>query len=342
MAHYVGLDVSVRHTSICIIDEIGKLVRETRVASDPAAIIPILTAPTIDCRRVGLEAGPLSQWLFSGLGEAGLPVICVETRHMKAALAAQVNKTDRNDARGIAQMMRVGLYRPVHVKTAASQEKRTLLTARKLLQGQNRAIENDLRGLLRSFGLKVGPTSAGGFDARVRQLVDGLPRLTAIMRPLLEARAALRSQFAVLHRQLLDLVRHDPVCRRFMTVPGVGAVVAITFQATVDIPQRFMKSKAVGAHFGLTPRVFSSGETDYTGRISRCGDALMRSTLYEAAHTLLTHTKRWCSLKAWGIRVAQRRGLSKATVAVARKLAVILHRMWIDGTEFRWSADPAA
>jgi transposase len=342
MAHYVGLDVSVRHTSICIIDEIGKLVRETRVASDPAAIIPILTAPTIDCRRVGLEAGPLSQWLFSGLGEAGLPVICVETRHMKAALAAQVNKTDRNDARGIAQMMRVGLYRPVHVKTAASQEKRTLLAARKLLQGQNRAIENDVRGLLRSFGLKVGPTSTGAFDARVRQLVDGLPRLTAIIRPLLEARAALRSQFAILHRQLLDLVRHDPVCRRFMTVPGVGAVVAITFQATVDIPQRFMKSKAVGAHFGLTPRAFSSGETDYTGRISRCGDALMRSTLYEAAHTLLTHTKRWCSLKAWGIRVAQRRGLSKATVAVARKLAVILHRMWIDGTEFRWSADPAA
>ena len=342
MAHYVGLDVSVRHTSICIVDEIGKLVRETRVASDPAAIIPILTAPTIDCRRVGLEAGPLSQRLFSGLGEAGVPVICVETRHMKAALAAQVNKTDRNDARGIAQMMRVGLYRPVHVKTAASQEKRTLLAARKLLQGQNRAIENDVRGLLRSFGLKVGPTSAGAFDARVRQLVDGLPRLTAIMRPLLEARAALRSQFAILHRQLLDLVRHDPVCRRFMTVPGVGAVVAITFQATVDIPQRFMKSKAVGAHFGLTPRVFSSGETDYTGRISRCGDALMRSTLYEAAHTLLTHTKRWCSLKAWGIRVAQRRGLSKATVAVARKLALILHRMWIDGTEFRWSADPAA
>jgi transposase len=342
MAHYVGLDVSVRHTSICIVDEIGKLVRETRVASDPAAIIPILTAPTIDCRRVGLEAGPLSQWLFSGLAEAGVPVICVETRHMKAALAAQVNKTDRNDARGIAQMMRVGLYRPVHVKTSASQEKRTLLAARKLLQGQNRAIENDLRGLLRSFGLKVGPTSAGAFDARVRQLVDGLPRLTAIMRPLLEARAALRSQFAVLHRQLLDLVRHDPVCRRFMTVPGVGAVVAITFQATVDIPQRFTKSQAVGAHFGLTPRAFSSGETDYTGRISRCGDALMRSTLYEAAHTLLTHTKKWCSLKAWGIRVAQRRGLSKATVAVARKLALILHRMWIDGTEFRWRADPAA
>jgi transposase len=275
------------------------------------------------------------------MAEAGLPVICVETRHMKAALAAQVNKTDRNDARGIAQMMRVGLYRPVHVKSEASQEKRTLLAARKLLQGQNRAVENDIRGLLRSFGLKVGPTSVGAFDARVRQLVDGLPRLTAIMRPLLEVRAVLRSQFATLHRMLLDLVRDDPVCRRFMTVPGVGAVVAITFQATVDIPQRFASSKAVGAHFGLTPRAFNSGETEYIGRISRCGDALMRATLYEAAFTLLTHTQRWSSLKAWGIRVAQRRGLSKATVAVARKLAVILHRMWVDKTEFRWSAGSA-
>jgi len=341
MAHYVGLDVSVRHTSICIVDETGRIVRETRVSSDPEAIIPILRAPTIDCRRVGLEAGPLSQWLFSGMAEAGLPVICVETRHMKAALAAQVNKTDRNDARGIAQMMRVGLYRPVHVKSEASQEKRTLLAARKLLQRQNRAIENDVRGLLRSFGLKVGSTSAGAFDARVRQLVDGLPKLTAIMRPLLEARAVLGSQFATLHRMLLDLVRDDPVCRRFMTVPGVGAVVAITFQATVDIPQRFASSKAVGAHFGLTPRAFSSGETEYVGCISRCGDALMRATLYEAAFTLLTHTQRWSSLKAWGIRVAQRRGLLKATVAVARKLAVILHRMWVDKTEFRWSAGSA-
>jgi transposase len=341
MAHYVGLDVSVRHTSICIVDEAGKIVREARVASEPQAIIPILTARQISCCRVGLEAGPLSQWLFNALAAAGLPAICVETRHMKAALAAQVNKTDRNDARGIAQMMRVGLYRPVHVKTTVSQEKRTLLAARKLLQGQIRALENDLRGLLRSFGLKVGPTSAGVFDARIRQLVDGLPRLTAIVRPLLEAREVLRLQFAILHHMLLELVRDDPVCRRFMTVPGVGPVVAFTFQATVDIPRRFVNSKAVGAHFGLTPRAFSSGETDYTGRISRCGDALMRAMLYEAAHTLLTHTQRWSSLKAWGIRVAPRRGLPKATVAVARKLAVILHRMWMDNSEFRWSARPA-
>ena len=180
MAHYVGLDVSVRHTSICIVDDVGKVVREARVTSEPEAIIPILTAQHLACRLVGLEAGPLSQWLFNALASAGLPVICVETRHMKAALAAQINKTDRNDARGIAQMMRVGLYRAVHVKSEASQEKRTLLAARKLLQVQNRAIENDIRGLLRSFGLKVGPTSAGAFT---RPSVDRLS-ITHNLRPI--------------------------------------------------------------------------------------------------------------------------------------------------------------
>jgi transposase len=342
MTHHAGLDVSVRETSICIVDEAGKIVREARVLTELLAIIDVLTTAGVTCRRVGLEAGPLSQWLYDALTEAGLPAICVETRHMKAALAAQVNKTDRNDARGIAQMMRVGLYRPVHVKTRISQEKRMLLTSRKLLQGQIRAIENDLRGSLRTFGLRVGATSAGTFDERVRELVRGHSVLAAIVMPLLAARDELRTQFKTLHRMLLALVRSDPLCGRFMSVPGVGPVVAITFEATVDQPQRFAKSKAVGAHFGLTPRHYSSGETEYAGRISKCGDAMMRSVLYEAAHTLLTQTRKWSSLKAWGVRIAARRGLKKATIAVARKLAVILHRIWIDGTQFRWGSEPVS
>jgi transposase len=238
-------------------------------------------------------------------------------------------------------MMRVGLYRPVHVKTRASQEKRTLLTSRKLVQYQIRVLENHLRGSLRTFGLKVGHTSAGGFHERVRELVEGYPVLSEITAPLLAVREALRVQFTVLHRKLLALVRSDPLCTRLMSVPGVGPIVALTFQATIDPPQRFARSKAVGAHLGLTPRHHSSGETEYAGRISKCGDAMMRSTLYEAAHTLLTHTRGWSSLKAWGVRIAARRGLQKATVAVARKLAVIVHRMWVDGTEFRWGAAPA-
>jgi transposase len=341
MTHYAGLDVSVRYTSICIVDQTGKVIRETRVLTDLATVIAVLNDAARSFHRIGLEAGPLSQWLFGALVEAGLPAICTETRHMKAALAAQVNKTDRNDARGIAQMMRVGLYRAVHVKTRSSQERRMLLTSRKLIQEQIRVVENHIRGSLRTFGLRVGHTSAGGFDARVEELIESYPLLSEIILPLLTTRDGLRAQFSVLHRKVLALVQSDPVCTRLMSVPGVGPLVALTFQATIDQPQRFAKSKAVGAHLGLTPRHYSSGETDYVGRISRCGDGLLRAVLYEAAHTLLTHTRSWSSLKAWGVRIAARRGLQKATVAVARKLSVILHRMWVDGTEFRWSAAPA-
>jgi transposase len=245
MTHYAGLDVSVRTTSVCIVTEAGQVVRETRIPTEPAAIFAALTAAGVPFHRIGLEAGPLSQWLFGAMIEAGLPAICVETRHMKAALAAQVNKTDRNDARGIAQMMRVGLYRPVHVKTRSSQEKRTLLTSRKLLQDQIRVLENHIRGSLRTFGLKVGLTSAGGFEGRVRELIETYPSLSTIMAPLLAVRDTLRAQFAVLHRKLLTHVRSDPICTRLMSVPGVGPIVALTFQATIDQPQRFARSKAV-------------------------------------------------------------------------------------------------
>lgn len=343
MNHYVGLDVSVKETAICIVDERGKAVWETKVASDPAAIIAALTAAGLEYVRVGLEAGPLSQWLVNGLADAGLPVICVETRHMKTVLKAQqANKSDRNDARGIAQMMRVGLYKPVHVKTLASQEKRMLLTCRKLLQGKLRDVENDLRGTLRNFGLKVGAVSSGKFEARIRELVEGCPRLAAIVEPMLAVRRVLREQFTVLHKMVLDQVRGDPVCRLFMTTPGVASVVALTYRATVDQPQRFAHSKAVGAHYGLAPRRFQSGEVDYDGRISKCGDEMLRATLYEAAQVLLTRTKKWSWLKAWGLQVARRRGMRKAIVAVARRLAVILHRMWLDGTEFRWRKEADA
>jgi transposase len=262
---------------------------------------------------------------------------------MKALLTAQqINKTDRNDARGIAQMMRVGLFKPVHVKTLVAQEQRMLLTSRKLLQRKLLDVESDLRGTLRNFGLKVGDVSGGRYEARVRELLAGFPRLAAIVEPLLSVRRVMRQQFAVLHKMLLDMVRGDPVCRRLMTAPGVGAVVALTYRATVDQPQRFVHSRAVGAHVGLTPKRYQSGEIDYDGGVSKCGDALLRTMLYEAAHSLLTHSRKWSWLKAWGVRVAQRRGMRRAVVAVARRLAVVLHRMWIDGSKFRWSKDSAA
>ena len=289
-----------------------------------------------------MEAGPLSQWLCSAVAEAELPVVCVETRHMQAVLKAQINKTDRNDARGIAQMMRVGLYRPVHVKTLRSQKLRMLLTHRKLLQSKAIAIENDLRGTLRNFGLKVGMVGKAKFEARIKELVENLPDLAILIEPLLIVRRALREQVVILHRHLLAIVRDDAVGRRLMTTPGVGPVVALTYRATVDVPARFRKSKAVGAVFGLTCAKYQSGEIDRSGRISRCGDEMMRVMLYEAAQSML-RSKKWSWLKAWAMPDCQAPRDEKGDRrALARRLAVIMHRIWVDGTEFRWTREAAA
>src|SRR6266568_3044419 len=342
MDHFAGLDVSVKDTSVCIVDDTGRITREVKVASEPDALLTVLKNPVYRFKRIGLEAGPLSQWLFSGIAEAGLPVICVETRHMRAVLKAQINKTDRNDARGIAQMMRAGLYRPVHVKTLRSQKLRMLLTHRKLLQSKAIAIENDLRATLRNFGLKVGMVGTVKFEARIKELVENLPDLAVLVEPLLVVRRVLRKQLGILHRRLLVLVRDDEVCRRLMTVPGVGPVVALTYRATVDVPARFKNSKAVGAVFGLTPAKYQSGESDRTGAISKCGDEMMRVMLYEAAQIMLVRSTRWSWLKAWAMKIARHRGMKKAIVALARRLAVIMHRIWVDGTEFRWTREVAA
>jgi transposase len=335
MKHYAGLDVSVKETSVCIIDEMGKICCELKVVSHPEDLVAALKSWRLE--RIGLEAGPLSQWLFNGLAEAGLPVVCIETRHAKAFLSAQVNKSDRNDARGIAQMMRVNLFRPVHVKTLTSQKRRALLTARKLLQEKAIAIENDIRGLLRNFGLKVGVVGVGKFDERIRELVEGVPDLIEIMQPMLAARQKLREMFTALHRKLLSVVREDDVCRRLMTIPGVGPVVSLAFCATIDIPARFKHSRSVGPSLGLTPVLNQSGESHRVGRVSLCGDEMMRSLLYEAAQVMISRVQKWSWLKAWAMNVAKRRGRQKAIVALARRLAVIMHRIWVDGSVFRWT-----
>jgi transposase len=342
MEYFAGLDVSVKETSVCIVDDTGRIDREVKVASEPEDLLQILSNPAYHFKRIGLEAGPLSQWLFSALAEAGLPVICVETRHMRAVLKAQINKTDRNDARGMAQMMRAGLYRPVHVKTLRSQKLRMLLTHRKLLQSKAIAIDNDLRGTLRNFGLKVGVVRTVKFEARIRELVENLPDLAELVEPLLVVRRVLREQFVIQHRRLLAIVRDDEVCRRLMTVPGVGPVVSLTYRATVDAPARFRNSKAVGAVFGLTPAQHQSGESKRPGAISKCGDEMMRVMLYEAAQIMLVRSTKWSWLKAWAMQIARRRGMKKAIVALARRLAVIMHRIWVDGTEFRWTQEVAA
>src|SRR6201986_4603103 len=277
MEHYAGIDVSLELSSVCVVDAQGTIVKEAKVASEPEAVVAFFEALGFAVKRIGLEAGPLSQWLHAGLKQAGFETVLLETRHVKAALSAMTVKTDRKDARGIAQMLRMGWYRPVHAKSVSAQEVRALLVGRKLLQAKLLDVELSIRGLLRGFGLKVGEVSRGRFAARVRELADGQVRLETVTSAMLQARSALWSEFTRLHREMLTIARRDPVCRRLMTAPGVGALVAITYRSAIDDPARFGKSRTVGGYFGLTPKKYQSGETDIDGGISRVGDAMVRT-----------------------------------------------------------------
>ncbi|KRP84904.1 MULTISPECIES: IS110 family RNA-guided transposase [Bradyrhizobium] len=335
MYHYAGIDVSLECSSVCLVDGTGKILRETKVASEPAALIAWFRSLGLVLERIGLEAGPLSQWLYAGLRDAGLAVELLETRHVREAFKSMPVKTDRNDARRIAQLMRLGWFRPVHCKSVAAQETRAILTARKLLQSKLRDVENSLRGILRGFGLKVGATTERTFAGRIRELVTGHPGLELVAAALLQAHAVLLREFKSLDKHTQKLARTHPSAKLLMTTPSVGPIVALTYAAAIDDPKRFRSSKATGAHFGLTPKKYQSGETDYTGRISKIGDASVREALYQAAHVMLTKPVKNCSaLKSWAMRIARRAGMRKAKVALARKLAVILHRMLADTKPF--------
>jgi transposase len=343
MDHYAGIDVSLELSSVCVVDAHGKIVKETKLASEPEALAALFKGLGLAMKRIGLEAGPLSQWLHAGLRRAGFEVVLLETRHVKAALSAMTVKTDRKDARGLAQLIRMGWFRPVHAKSMGSQEVRALLVARKQLLGRLIDVELSIRGILRGFGLKVGPVTRKGFEARIRELVMGQATLEHVATAMLSARAALKAEYERLHKAVLAIVREDVVCRKLMTVPGVGPLVAITYKSAMDDPTRIAKSKAAGALFGLTPKKYQSGEKDMTGGITRAGDEMVRTALYEAANVLLSRITRFSKLKRWGMDVAKRRGSKRAKVALARKIAVILHRMWVDGTTYRWSeAKPIA
>jgi transposase len=342
VGYFAGLDVSLEETTICVVDDAGMIVREARAASEPEVLVAFFEACGMKMERVGLEACSLTAWLHGGLTEAGIPAICIEARQAKAAMGAMPNKTDRNDARGIAQIMRTGWYRAVHVKSPPCRAWRALLTARRMVLNKRRDVENGIRALLREVGLKVGTPSRKDFPARVRELAADDPVLLSLAESLLSVIAVMTREAERLTKQVIDEVRVEPTCRRLMTVPGVGPLTALAFRATIDQPCRFRKSRDVGAHLGLTPRRYQSGETDVQGHISRCGDELARTALYEAAHSLLIRSTKWSALRAWGMNIAKRRGMARARVAVARKLAVILHRMWVDGSEFRWGKQTAA
>lgn len=337
MKHYAGIDVSLEASSVCVVDVNGKIVRESKVASDPSALGRWLKDQGLEFERIGLEAGPLSQWLHAGLTAAGLKAELLETRHVRTAFKTMPVKTDRTDARGIAELMRVGWFRPVWCKSLSAQETRALLSARRLLKAQLRSVELSLRGLLRNFGLKVGKVSTKDYAARVRMLAAGHAVLEAVVEAMLTVRASLRAQIAVLHRRVLSAARASAPARLLMTAPGVGAVVALDYASSLDDPTRFRSSRRVGAYFGLSQRRYQSGETDRSGHISKLGDKAVRASLYEAAHVILTRVTKPSALRDWGVKLAARIGARKAKVALARRLAVVLHHMLVDGAAF----DPA-
>jgi transposase len=341
MELFVGLDVSQNETSVCVIDGAGRTCWQGRCASTPEAIAATLAARAPGAVRVGLETGPLSTWHWHALNGLGVPVVCLDARHAKAALSLKVNKSDANGALGLAQIVRMGWFREVRVKSMASHRTRAVLVARAQLVAARVDLGNQMRGVLKTFGHVVGPALGRAFERRVEELAGDDPTLRPLMASLLAVWRSLREQVEALDRQLLRLARGNTTARRLMTVPGVGAITALAFLSTVDDPGRFAKSKSVGAYLGLTPTRYQSGEVDLSGRISKRGDPLLRTYLFEAAGTLMMRVARWSALKAWGVRLAKRAGLKKAKVAVARKLAVVLHRIWADGSEFAWSTAEA-
>ena len=337
---YIGLDVSLASTAICVVSKDGKIVKETTADSEPEALVAVIGDIPHQVVGIGLEAGPLSQWLYKGLTEAGFGTVLMETRQVKGALKAMPIKTDRRDAEGIARLLQAGWFHPVHCKSITAQETRAVLTSRKAIQQALISIELSVRGVLRNFGLKMGKISKGRFEARVRELGEGNAMLQAAVTPILRARTALREELVGLDKRVRDMAKDDPVSKLMMTMPGVGAVVALTVKSAIDDPHRFRSSKDVGPWAGLTPRRTQSGEMDIVGQITRAGDAGLRTALFQAATVMLNRGKKnW--LTAWALRVAQRRGKKRATVALARRIGVVLHRMWRDGSEFRFTREDA-
>lgn len=335
MEFFCGLDVSMDETALCVVDEKGAVHLEATVVTEPEAVFEVLKPFLGRLRRVGHEAGSLSPWLHPELKRLGLPAVCLETRHVRAAMSAQRNKTDAADALGIAHIMRTGWFRQAHIKSQNCYRMRLLLTHRRNLKRKFLDLENAIRHSLKSFGIRLSKVGRKRFDAAVRAAV-GDDRLTSeLMDAMLTARAALWKEYCRLHELVVKFVAGDALARRFLDIPGVGPVTALSFVASIGDPARFRRSRDVAAYFGLTSRRWQSGSSiDVQGSISKAGDADMRRALYEAASALMTRFKGKDRLKTWGQALAKRGSHRKATVAVARKLAVIMHAMWTDGSVY--------
>ena len=335
---YAGLDISDKSTHICLVDEAGTIAWRGTCATDPQVLSETLGKRCPDVARVVLETGALSAFLYHGLIERGVPAVCICARHAKGVLSARINKSDPHDAEGLAQLSRTGWFKPVHIKGSATHLDRAHLKVREQLVKAHGAMKNQLRGLLKLFGLRLGSATTPSKRAeRLQALLTEKPALRSALAPLEAALTALEEQIALATRELKRRAATDPVCVRLMSVPGVGPVSALTFKTSVEDPGRFARSQDVGAFAGLVPRRHQSGERDTKGRISKAGDPMLRRALYEAANSLLGRVKRDCALRKWGLALAAAKGPKRARVAVARKLAALLHTLWRSDTSFRWA-----
>src|SRR5271170_7937722 len=332
MEQFVGLDVSQQLTHICVVDREGGVVWRGTCLSTPEEIAATVRIRAPHAVRIGLETGPLSTWHWHALKKMGLPVICIDARHAKAALSMQVNKTDRNDAFGLAQIMRTGWYREVGAKASRTTRSALFWEPGRSLLVRERTYATRFAVFSKYLALSLKRAADKSFEARVSEVARGNGDVLELsLQTLMATLKVVREQVEKLDRMAIGLAKQNPICRHLMSIPGVGPLTAVAFVTTVEDPGKFRKSRNVGAFFGLTPKRYQSGETDVSGRISKWGDPLVRAYLYEAANVLLTSCKKWSALKAWGMRIAKRSGMKKAKVAVARKLAVIMHQMWTTG-----------
>ncbi len=336
MKYYSGLDVSLKETFISIVDEKGKIVKEEVVASKSDAIAKYLLDQSKGYESIGIESGQLSISMCKELRNFGLPVTCVDARHMAAALSARINKNDKNDARGIAQMMRAGLFKEVLVKSDEACQIKVVLGSRRQLICSRKKIEGTIRGLLKIHGIKVDQRSrSASFALKVQEIINELDEISKnSIEALVHSLETIEESIGKLDKILSEQGKKDEDCKLLTTVPGVGIIVAMTYKAAIDDPYRFETSYTVGAYMGLSPRQYASGEIDRHGSISKMGPVECRNMLYEAAQVLLVKCKRTFKLRSWGLRIAKKKGMKKAIVAVARKLSVIMHKMLVNKTEF--------
>ena len=335
MEQFIGLDVSLKETAISIRQN-GARVWRGKCPSDPVAIAVILRDRAPNAKRVVFETGPLSIWFFHALTAEGVPAICIDARHAKAALDMMAtNKTDANDADGLAHLADVGFYREVRVKQYDSMLSKTMIGARGQLLKISIELSNQIRGVLKTFGLIVPKSTGRLFETNVRAILNCYDPLRQIVLPLLEAWRSVRAQTAIIDRQLIRQARANERCQLLMTIPGVGSIIASSFVASIEEPENFTHSRSVGAWLGLTPRRYQSGEVDYVGRISRRGDRHLRALLYQAAVVMMTRGRADSNLRSWGVRLKEKIGFKRAAVAVARKLSVVMHSMLKSGMPFQ-------